>query len=97
MEEERKRFYGWDIKPSEEKKEGKKEISKKGYTYLGVIFGLLSLLFFPIIFGIVSIFCGYRIFKRWDEKVGLGIMILGACCMILGLIIGAIIGSMYLS
>lgn len=77
--------------------EGKREISKGGYIALGIIFAVLSLLLFPIIFGIVSIFCGYRVFKKWDEKVGLGIMIFGACCMILGVIIGAIIGSMYLS
>ena len=68
--------------------EEKKQMSKRGYTILGIISMIISLLLFPPVFGFLSIFCGYKIHKKWDERLGLTIITFGAICMIIGIIIG---------
>jgi len=77
-------------------KKVKREISKGGYIALGLLFGVISLVFFPIIFGPATIFCGYKIFSKWDERIGLGIMIFGACCMIVGILLGYYFAMKYM-
>lgn len=62
------------------------------FIVLGIIFALVSTLFFPPLFGGLGIYFGYRVKK---EKDGLGIflMILNLVCMIFGMILGAILGQ----
>ena len=62
------------------------------YKPVGIISAIVSLLLIPIVFGILSIFCGYKVYKQESEGWGIGIMVLGACCMLLGIVIGAIVG-----
>ncbi|MCZ7401693.1 MAG: zinc-ribbon domain-containing protein [Candidatus Methanoperedens sp.] len=62
------------------------------YKPVGIISAIVSILFFPIVFGILSIFCGYKVYKQESEGWGIGISTFGAICMISGLIIGFIEG-----
>lgn len=68
---------------------------KYRYGKYGIILAVVSLMLFPPIFGILSIFCGYKVYKRDSEDEGKGIMVLGAIFMIIGMIIGTIIGSIF--
>jgi hypothetical protein len=70
----------------------KRGISKNGYLALGIVSGIVALFFLPPVFGIVSIFCGIQLFRKFDEGLGLAICILGGVCLILGVIIGFIAG-----
>jgi hypothetical protein len=68
--------------------------SKSNFPYkpVGIISAIVSLLIIPIVFGILSIFCGYKVYKQESEGWGIGIMVFGASCMVLGIVIGAIVG-----
>lgn len=66
----------------------KKGISKSGYLALGVVCAIVALLFLPPVFGLVSIFAGVQLFRKFDEGLGLAIIILGAACLVFGMILG---------
>lgn len=63
-------------------------IGLNGYVVLGVVSALIALLFVPIVFGVVSIFSGFQIYRKWNEYWGIGIMILGSVCMAIGVVLG---------
>lgn len=66
----------------------KRKISKSGYLALGIVCAIVALIFIPPVFGIVSIFAGVQLFRKYDEGLGLAIVITGAVCLVLGMILG---------
>ncbi len=66
------------------------EKPKSNYPYraVGIISAIVSLLIFPPVFGILSIFCGYKVYRQDSEGWGIGIMVLGGIFMIIGMILG---------
>ena len=66
--------------------------SKFPYKPVGIISAIISIGLFPIVFGILSVFCGYKVYSQESEGWGIGIMVLGAICLISGIIIGAYVG-----
>jgi hypothetical protein len=77
----------------------KKRMGKRGYLALGIVSAIISLFFLPPLFGIISIFCGIQLYRKFDERLGLAVIILGGACLILGVVIGILvaIGTWYLS
>jgi len=72
----------------EEVKVEKKRMSKTGYLALGIVSAIVALLILPPVFGIISIFCGVQLYRKFDEGLGLAIIILGGACLVIGVIIG---------
>ncbi|RSN72537.1 MAG: hypothetical protein DSO07_08235 [Thermoproteota archaeon] len=72
----------------EEVKVEKKRMSKNGYLALGIVSAIVALLILPPVFGIISIFCGVQLYRKFDEGLGLAIIILGGACLVIGVIIG---------
>lgn len=70
-------------------KPSKSRIGQTGWIGIGIISAVASLLFVPPVFGAVSMFSGYKIYKNWSEMKGIIIFILGGVFMIIGMIIGA--------
>lgn len=66
-------------------------IPKRGWIGIGLVSGVIALFFVPIVFGLVSVFAGYNIYKR-DELIGLGVVVFGGVCMILGVVMGFLAG-----
>ena len=62
------------------------------YLILGVLTALVSLLFIPPLFGIIAIYCGYKL-RKSDKTVGLILIILAIIFMVVGIIFGAYIGA----
>jgi len=58
------------------------------YSAFGLVCAIISLLFFPIIFGPLAIILGYLGRKNGDKTFGLVVMILGAVFMAIGMILG---------
>lgn len=67
------------------------EGTKFPYILVGIISAVVSLFLLPPVFGILSIFCGYKVYKQKSEGLGIGIMVLGGIFMLIGMIIGSII------
>ncbi|WP_459809640.1 zinc ribbon domain-containing protein [Halopiger thermotolerans] len=59
-----------------------------GYSIVSIVTGILATLFFPPVFGAISIFCGYKIYQRHRELYGIGLMAFGGITMIIGIIVG---------
>ncbi|MDW8043361.1 MAG: hypothetical protein RMJ30_03850 [Nitrososphaerota archaeon] len=55
--------------------ETKRVISKQGYIALGIVSAVVSLFLFPPFSGGISILCGIQLFKKYDEGLGLAIII----------------------
>lgn len=68
--------------------EDKTRIGERGYTLLGTISGLIALLLFPPVFGIISIFSGIQLFRHYDERRGIALIIWGSITLISGILIG---------
>jgi hypothetical protein len=62
---------------------------KEGALYIpfGWIFSLLSLLFFPILFGAIAFFSGYQVFHKRSPLHGIAIMFFA--------IVGLALGTLY--
>lgn len=67
----------------------KKRIGKKGYIVLGIVSAIISLFFFPPVFGAISILCAFRVVRKY-ERIGIFIGILGIICLLLGMFHGAV-------
>lgn len=72
--------------PREEEKQSRLGIL--GYSIISIVSGLLALFLFPPVFGGISVFCGYRVYKRHRELVGIGLMAYGGITLTIGVIIG---------
>jgi len=59
----------------------------------GIISGALSLIFLPIVFGPISIICGYLLYDRGEKEWGKWIAIGGAVAMVVGFLLSYIILS----
>ena len=70
----------------------KTRIGKTAYTAIGVLSGAIAFVFVPILFGLLSVFCGVQVFRRYSEYQGLAIMVWGG----FGLFVGLILGLLYL-
>jgi hypothetical protein len=57
------------------------------YVLFGWVFALLSLLFFPILFGAISFFSGYQVFHKRSPLHGIAIMFFA--------IVGLALGTLY--
>lgn len=68
--------------------EKESRIGQKGYLGIGVVSALVSLVLFPPVFGLISVFSGYQTYKRWNETRGLALMAFGGVCMAAGIVIG---------
>lgn len=66
------------------------KLGESGYTALGIVTAVIALFFVPILFGGISMFSGYQIFRNWSEQRGIGIMILGGVSLVLGVIFGVL-------
>jgi O-antigen/teichoic acid export membrane protein len=71
----------------------KKKTENKGrvYSIIGLICAILSILIFPIVFGVIAITLGIFARKKGDATFGLVVIILGAVFMVIGMIIGAVV------
>ncbi len=56
----------------------------------GIISGVASLLFIPILFGIIGIFLGVRSLNKGSKGLGLTAIILSSVFMVIGIILGAV-------
>ena len=70
----------------------KPKFSGRKKAILGIIFAVISLGFFPPIFGALGIIMGYLAKKSGEEKLGTITIILSIIFMIAGFIIGAKVG-----
>lgn len=59
---------------------------------IAIICAVVSLLFFPIIFGPVGIILGITAHKKGEKTLGLVAIILSAIFMVIGFIFGAYVG-----
>lgn len=64
-------------------------LSEKQLMLIGGASGVISFGLFPPLFGIVSILCGAKLFRDFDQKMGAGIVILGVLGLVIGMAIGA--------
>lgn len=71
--------------------ETKANIGERGYTYIGAGSGFIALLLFPPVFGLISIFSGVQLFRKFNERRGIGMMIWGGMTLISGVILGAFV------
>lgn len=68
------------------------EMNNTGYIVGAIICAVLSLGFFPVIFGPAAIFLSYKVKTRGDVITGSILMAVSAVTMVLGVVIGAVIG-----
>jgi len=61
------------------------------YLVGGVISGLIGFVFLPIVFGPVSIYCGYTVYQNHDETQGIALMAWGGASLVVGMAVGALI------
>lgn len=66
-------------------------IGKGGYLLIGAVSGLVALIFFPPVFGLISIICGVQLFRKYSELIGFAVMGWGGVSLILGVILGALL------
>ena len=59
----------------------------------GIISGAISLVFLPIVFGPISIMCGYLLYDRGEREWGKWIAIGGFVAMIIGIVLGIVVLS----
>lgn len=71
--------------------------SDSTFEVLGWISIVLSLFFLPIIFGTIGVIMGYIVRKQRNETRGTIMMITAIAVTIIGVLIGAIIGSLILT
>lgn len=64
------------------------------YKILGWICAVLALVFFPIILGPAGVILGYLARSRGDKEQGTIIMIVSISTTIIGMLLGAILGSL---
>ena len=55
-----------------------------GYAIASVLMALISLVFYPPLFGAGAIMCGYKVKTGGNEALGIGLMVLSAACMAIG-------------
>ncbi|MXR41417.1 hypothetical protein GRX01_08715 [Halobaculum sp. WSA2] len=61
------------------------------YLVGGVISGLVGFVFLPIIFGPISLYCGYTVYQNHDETKGIALMAWGGASLVVGMAVGALI------
>ncbi len=61
-------------------------------SLLGLLSALVSLVFIPLLFGIIAVVSGWVAYKKGDTQLGLVIAILGLLLMLVGLYLGALTG-----
>lgn len=66
----------------------KTRLGKQEYTALGIGSGAVAVLFIPIVFGLLSVFCGVQLYRRHSEPRGLFVMLWGGVGLILGVLFG---------
>lgn len=74
--------------PDRKKEEDMDKVNQ--YTALGIVTGIIAFWFLPIVFGPLSIICGYQILRHGRPTRGILIMAFGAIAFIVGWIIGAL-------
>ena len=57
----------------------------------GIISAALSLIFLPVVFGPISIACGYLLYDRGDEEWGKWIGIGGLVAMVIGMVLAWVV------
>lgn len=60
------------------------------YIPFGFISAIISLFIFPPIFGILSIYCGYKAYEQGFKGFGIGVMVFGIIAMLFGMVFGII-------
>jgi len=68
--------------------ESKSRLGYRGYLWIGIITGAAAVLFFPPVFGAVSIICGIQVYRRFNELHGIAIAIWGGIALTIGLLFG---------
>ena len=61
------------------------------YVAGGVISGLIGFVFLPIVFGPISLYCGYTVYKNHDETKGIALLVWGGVSLVVGMAVGALI------
>lgn len=69
------------------------DLSMNAYASISLITGAIGFIFFPVIFGPVSAFCGYQVYKYYSEKTGLALIIFGLLSLVWGALYGAMVWS----
>lgn len=59
----------------------------------GIISGALSLVFLPIVFGPISIICGYLLYDRGEEDWGKWMAVGGFAAMVIGFLLAFVVFS----
>ena len=79
-----------DAKVKEEIPETDKQSKGFNFIFLGWLFSLLSLLFFPVIVAAMGVICGYLAKKLAGQEIhGTVIMIASVACGLTGMLLGA--------
>lgn len=65
--------------------------NKTKYLAGGVISGLIGFVFLPIVFGPISLYCGYTVYKNHDETQGIALLAWGGASLVVGMAVGALI------
>lgn len=73
---------------SSEESEKSSTLGLAGFAITSFFTGFIALFLIPPVMGAVSIFCGYQIYKRYHELLGILLMVYGGGAMIFGILIG---------
>ena len=70
----------------------KTRLGYRGYFWIGVASGAIAFVFVPLVFGLLSVFCGIQIFRKHNELHGILVAAWGGVALIFGTVIGFLVG-----
>lgn len=59
----------------------------------GLVSAIISTLFLPPLFGLVALYCGYKVYKNESESWGAAIIGIGIVAMTFGMVVGAVMAT----
>ena len=70
----------------------KTRLGYREYFWIGAISGAVAFVFVPLVFGLLSVFCGVQVFRKFNERHGIILVVWGGVALILGTVIGFVVG-----
>lgn len=67
--------------------EDKTRLGYRSYLALGILSGLVATVLVPLVFGLLSVFCGLQIFRKFDERVGIVVAVWGGLGIVVGILV----------
>ncbi|GAA0195078.1 zinc-ribbon domain-containing protein [Halobaculum roseum] len=68
---------------------GGSSTGKNTFLVGGAVSGLIAFVLLPIVFGPLSIYCGYRVYRDFDEVQGIAVAAWGGLALVVGMVFGA--------